>query len=81
MAALRREWKLSLRQFAELFLTSARTVRRWEGHEFSPTPHQQWFVSILVRYVKQKGITALQQRFVQQPPRFQKRGRPVSRKS
>jgi DNA-binding transcriptional regulator YiaG len=78
MAAIRRKWKLSLRQFAELFLTSARTVRRWEGREFNPTPHQHWCLSILVRYAEQKGITAFRRRFVQQPGRYSKPGRPPS---
>jgi DNA-binding transcriptional regulator YiaG len=58
MAAFRRKAGLSQRQFAQLFTTSERTVRHWEGHKFTPTPHQQWFLGILVRYEKQNGITA-----------------------
>jgi DNA-binding transcriptional regulator YiaG len=77
MAAFRRKVSLSQRQFARLFVAAARTVQRWEAREFSPSPHQEWLLGVLVRYVNEKGITAFQERFVQQPPRFQKRGRPV----
>jgi DNA-binding transcriptional regulator YiaG len=76
MAAFRRKVALSQGQFAQLFTTSGRTVRHWEGHKFTPTPHQLWFLGILVRYAKQNGITAFQHRFVGEPPRYAKRGRP-----
>ena len=78
MAAFRRKVSLSLRQFARLFLTSMDTVRRWEGRRFTPTPHQEWFLGVLVRYVNEKGITVFRQRFVQQPGRYGKPGRPPS---
>jgi len=77
MAAFRRKVALSQGQFPQLFTTSGRTVRHWEGHKFTPTPHQQWFLAILVRYAKQNGITAFRRRFVGEPPRYAKCGRPT----
>ena len=76
MAAFRRKVALSQRQFAQLFTTSGRTVRHWERRKFTPTPHQQWLLGILVRYAKQNGITAFQHRFVGEPARFARPGRP-----
>jgi DNA-binding transcriptional regulator YiaG len=75
MAAFRRKVALSQGQFAQLFTTSGRTVRHWERRKFTPTPHQQWFLGILVRYAKQNGLTAFRRRFVGEPARFARPGR------
>jgi DNA-binding transcriptional regulator YiaG len=76
MATARGKWKLSSRQFATLFFTSAPTIRRWENRQFTPTPHQQWLLGLLVRYAERNGMAAFRQRFVGQAPRYRKPGRP-----
>jgi DNA-binding transcriptional regulator YiaG len=43
-AETRQRWRLSQAQFAELFMTTRRTIRRWEEHQFCPAPTQDWFL-------------------------------------
>ena len=45
-AAIREEWRLSQAQFANLLMTSERTVRRWEDHMYAPTPNQRWLMDL-----------------------------------
>jgi DNA-binding transcriptional regulator YiaG len=80
-AAIRRQWRLSLAQFANLFMTSIRTARRWEIHLSTPTPNQQWFMERFVEFVKTNGRRTFLRRFVRQAPRFQRPGRPSKRKT
>jgi len=77
MAAARRKWKLSQKQFAGLFFTSPPTVERWESRQFSPSLHQQWLLGLLASYAREHGMAAFRRRFVRQPPRYGKRGRPA----
>ena len=79
--AIRRQWRLSRAQFANLFVTSIRTARRWEIHLSTPTPNQQWFMERFVEFVKTNGRRAFLRRFVRQAPRYQSPGRPSKRKS
>jgi DNA-binding transcriptional regulator YiaG len=78
MAAFREKWGLSQRQFAALFATDIRSVRRWEHGQLSPSPRQRWCLWLLVQYVNRNGLRAFQRRLVRQSPRYRKPGRPVS---
>jgi DNA-binding transcriptional regulator YiaG len=49
---LRKRWGLSQKQFASLFMTTARTVKRWEAGRSRMTPHQQNFLGVFARYVQ-----------------------------
>jgi len=80
-AAIRRDWRLSKVQFADLFMTTRRTVRRWEDHLYGPTPHQQWLMERFLEYIKTNGRRAFLRRFVRQRPRYQSPARPSKRKS
>jgi len=79
--ANRREWRLSKTQFADLFMTTRRTVMRWEDHLYSPTPHQRWLMEGFLEYVKANGRRAFLRRFVRHTPRYQRSARPSKRKS
>ena len=68
-AALRQRLRLSQLQFAGLFITTARTVRRWEGGHCDLTWHQQWFLTLFKRYLKRSGVHAFRRRFVLDAPR------------
>jgi len=78
MARARWRWGLSQGQFARLFMTSVRTVRRWEDRQFAPTPHQQWFLGLFEKYIAKEGLAAFLSRFVRQTSRYQAAG-PVAR--
>jgi DNA-binding transcriptional regulator YiaG len=80
-AAIRRKWRLSQAQFANLFMTSERTVRRWEAHMYGPAPNQRWLMGRFVEYVETNGRRAFLRRFVRQTARYQSPGRPSKRKS
>ncbi len=80
MARMRERWRLSQRQFARLFVTSVRTVRRWEGYKYAPTLHQQWFLGLFVQWAEQHGIRKFRRRFVRGTPRYGKPGRPRARR-
>jgi DNA-binding transcriptional regulator YiaG len=69
-AAIRREWRLSKRQFGDLFFTTRRTVSRWEDHLYGPTSHQQWLMERFLAYMKTNGRRAFRRRFVRQTPRI-----------
>jgi DNA-binding transcriptional regulator YiaG len=68
MVLARKHWGLSQRQFANLFMTTVRTVRRWEKREFAPTPHQQWFLGVFANYVRERGLVQLREHFVFHQP-------------
>jgi DNA-binding transcriptional regulator YiaG len=78
MAAFRKKWKLSARQFSELFGTGIRGVQWWESHKHTPAPRYRWVLELFRRYVGRNGVSAFRRRFVRQPPRYRKPGRPVS---
>jgi DNA-binding transcriptional regulator YiaG len=46
VAIMRRRWRLSQAQFADLFMTDVRVVKRWEAHESKPTIRHQWFLQL-----------------------------------
>jgi DNA-binding transcriptional regulator YiaG len=69
-AAIRKCWRLSKVQFADLFFTTRRTVGRWEDHLYGPTPHQQWLMERFLEYVMTNGRRAFRRRFVRQTPRI-----------
>lgn len=73
----RRRWGLSQSQFARLFATSVRTVRRWETGQLEPQEHQQWLFSLLLNYANINGVNRLLRRFLQESGRFSKPGRPA----
>ena len=72
-AANRRDWRLSKVQFADLFMTTRRTVMRWEAHLYGPTPDQQWLMERFLEYIKTNGRRAFLRRFVRQRSRYQRR--------
>jgi DNA-binding transcriptional regulator YiaG len=72
-AANRREWRLTKVQFADLFMTTRRTVMRWENHLYSPTTHQQWLMERFLEYIKTNGRRAFLRRFVRHTPRYQRK--------
>lgn len=72
----RRRWRLSQAQFAMLFATSVRTVRRWESGQLEPREHQKWLLALLIDYARTQGNDRLVQRFVNEPGRLCKAGRP-----
>jgi len=76
---LRQELALSQARFAKLFLTTARTVRRWESRETFPTEHQQWFGYILMRSAARHGIRKFVRRFIAGKRRLSRPGRPSPR--
>jgi DNA-binding transcriptional regulator YiaG len=76
-SALRRRLRLSQAQFAHLFMTGVRTVRRWEARLSALTRHQQFFLQLFVRYVERNGVREFRRRFVREAPRHGKAGRPV----
>src|SRR5215471_18360637 len=47
MAKMRRRLRLTRRQFADLFMTSLRTVERWETHTRRPSTRHQWQLRLL----------------------------------
>lgn len=76
-AALRRRLRLSQSQFAGLFMTNVRTVRRWEAGLSALTTHQQWFLRLFVTYIERDGVRAFRRRFVRETPRYSRPGRPA----
>ncbi len=78
VAKLRRVWGLSQKQFAELFMTSMRTVRRWEAGEYKPDAREQMFLRAFSSYARAHGVIAFRRRFVRQAPRYGRRGRPAA---
>ena len=74
---MRRRWQLSQAQFAGLFMTDVRVVKRWEAHQAQPTIRHQWFLQLFALYVKEHGLGTFRRRFVRQRPRYAKRGRPT----
>jgi hypothetical protein len=76
VVTLRKRWRLSQMQLASLFMTTARSVKRWEGGRSGLTPHQQYFLGVFARYVARYGVKAFRRRFVGEKPRYAKRGRP-----
>jgi DNA-binding transcriptional regulator YiaG len=79
-AANRREWRLSKTQFADLFLTTRRTVTRWEDRLYSPTPHQRWLMERFLEYIKTNGRRAFPRRFVRHTVRYQRSARALETK-
>src|ERR1019366_5310907 len=77
VARLRREWGLSQSQFARLFLTDVRTMKRWQAREMKPTPRHRWLLRLFALYVERKGLRAFRHRFFRQNPRYGKPGRPA----
>ncbi len=77
----RKNWGLSQDQFAGLFMTTVRTVRRWEARQFSPTDHQLWFLHMFVGYVARHGLRRFLRRFVREERRYGKPGRPTTSRS
>jgi DNA-binding transcriptional regulator YiaG len=76
-AGLRRRSRLSQAQFASLFMTSARTVRRWEAGLSALTTHQQFFLRLFAEYIERNGVREFRRRFVRGEPRYGKAGRPA----
>jgi DNA-binding transcriptional regulator YiaG len=74
---LRRRWRLSQTQLAFLLMVSGRSVELWESRKVRPGKRQWCFLMLLERYAEAHGISALRRRFVRQPPRYAKRGRPT----
>jgi len=77
VAAFRKQLGLSQPQFGDLFMTTERTVKRWESGQLAMTPHQQYFLERFAEYVKRKGLKAFRRRFAAEQPRYGKRGRPA----
>ncbi len=75
--ALRRRSRLSQAQFASLFMTSVRTVRRWEAGLSALTTHQQFFLRLFAGYIERNGVREFRRRFVSGEPRYGKAGRPA----
>ena len=79
-AALRRRLRLSQAQFGSLFMSTKRTVRRWEADESDLTMHQQYFLRLFVRYIEWHGVREFRRRFVCEEPRYgQRRATPFRR--
>ena len=76
-AALRRRSRLSQSQFAALFMTSVRTVRRWGAGMSALTTHQQFFLRLFAEYIERNGVQKFRCRFVRGEPRYGKVGRPA----
>jgi hypothetical protein len=76
-AALRRRSRLSQAQFASLFMTSVRTVRRWEARLSALTTRQRFFLRLFVMYIERNGVPEFRRRFVREAPRYGKAGRPT----
>jgi len=76
VASMRRRWRLSQAQFAGLFMTDVRVIKRWEAHEAQPPIRHQWFLRLFALYVKEHGLGKFRRRFVGQRPRYGRRGRP-----
>lgn len=76
-AALRRRSRLSQAQFAGLFVTSVRTVRRWEAGLSALTTHQQFFLRLFAGYIERNGVREFRCRFVREAARYGKPGRPA----
>ena len=64
MAKMRRRLRLTRRQFADLFMTSLRTVERWETHTRRPSTRHQWQLRLLAQYAKERGLATFRRRFV-----------------
>ena len=62
VVTLRKCWGLSQKQFADLFMTTARTVKRWEAACSRMTPHQRFFLGVFARYVGRYGAAAFRRR-------------------
>ena len=77
-AALRRRSRLSQAQFAGLFMTTVRTVRRWEAGLSGLTTHQQFFLRLFAMFIERNGVREFRRRFVGGAPRYGKAGRPVA---
>ena len=75
-AALRRRARLSQSQFASLFMTTVRTVRRWEARCSALTTRQQFFLRLFMMYVERNGLGALRHRFLPEALRYGSVGRP-----
>jgi DNA-binding transcriptional regulator YiaG len=76
-AVLRRRSRLSQSQFAGLFMTSVRTVRRWESGQSTLTTHQQFFLRLFAEYIERNGVREFRCRFVREAARYGKPGRPA----
>jgi len=77
----RQHWGVSQSQFATLFATSVRSVRRWENGQLEPRGHQLWLFGLLVEYATVHGLDQFLRRFVNQTGRLSRAGRPRSRTS
>ena len=58
MAGFREKWTLSQQQFSKVLGCGLRSVKRWEGRQCNPQPHQRWILELLRRYVSRKGVSA-----------------------
>jgi DNA-binding transcriptional regulator YiaG len=65
VARMRAQWRLSQSQFARLFITTVRTVKRWEAGRSGLTAHQRFFLELFMKYVERNGIRELRKRFVE----------------
>ena len=74
--AARQRWGLSQAQFASLFATSVRSVRRWENGQLEPREHQLWIFGLLIGYASVNGVKQFLLRFVNQAGRLSNPGRP-----
>jgi hypothetical protein len=61
----RRDWQISQSQLAHLLNTNIRTIKRWERYECKPTRRQRMWLGRLSEYVKDHGLEAFRQRFLQ----------------
>ena len=77
--AIRRRWRVSQAEFAELLMSTTRSVRRWETGSSSPGIREQWILSLLEQYRLRHGSAHFLDRFVEGTDRFGKRGRPLAR--
>lgn len=68
IGSIRMGWGLSQAQFAHLFMTSVRTVKRWETRQAEPDDHERWFLGLFGRYVQQHGLGKFRERFVRPGP-------------
>jgi transcriptional regulator with XRE-family HTH domain len=74
---VREEWGLSQSQFAALFMTDTRTVRRWENGQLPLSLRHQWFFGLFVQYARNNGVDRFLNRFVaDEHGRFSQAGRP-----
>jgi transcriptional regulator with XRE-family HTH domain len=76
IAVFRKLCGLSQKQFADLFMTTARTVKRWESGRSDMTPHHEFFLTAFVGYVERNGVRDFRRRFVREEPRYGRVGRP-----